>query len=212
MRNVSTLKTIFSAIGIKTAAFTAATTDVITSAAHGLNNNDMVVLTTTGTLPAGLATSTVYYVVESETDTYKLVNKSTNVPVDITGTGSGTHTWTMHDVGHAINVEHYKNHEITLATDGGGDAAMKVYFLGSYQEDAPDFSAAKSVTNHFEHIAVRDRQDNSVIAGDTGITLSGADDYRAFNVETNNLVWICAIISDWTAGEITLKVKSSNDS
>lgn len=78
------------------ANFTAdAGTDVITSAGHNLQNGDKVVLTTTGTLPAGLATSTAYYVRDKTTDTFKL--SATNpfaAAVDITDAGSGTHTWT----------------------------------------------------------------------------------------------------------------------
>lgn len=206
------LKTIFNAIGIKTAAFTAATTDIVTSAAHGLKDGDMVVLSTTGTLPAGLATSTVYLVHQAATDTFELINKSTGASVDITDTGTGTHTFTMHDVGNAINVGYYNNSELMLDSDGDGDAAMVVKFQASYQKECPDFSAAQAPDNQWEYIAVRDRNSNSVVAGDTGITFSGADDNRIFNVESNSIVWLCAIISDWTAGEISLKCKSSNNS
>ena len=207
------LKTIFDAIGIKTADFTAATTDVITSAAHGLNNGDMIVLTTTGTLPAGLELATVYKVREATTGTFKLSVQSTNVHVDVTDTGSGTQTWTMHDVGHAINVEYYKNNEIMLDSDGGGDAEMTVKFLASYQKDAPDFSAAQSASNSFFTIAVKQLSGDStsVVAGDTGVAFVGADKHLAFNIEDNTIVWLCAIIDPYVAGEITLKVKSSND-
>lgn len=212
MRKTSVLKTIFSAIGIKTAIFTAATTDIITSAGHGLKDGNEVVLTTTGTLPAGLATSTVYIVHQAATDTFELINKSTGASVDITDTGTGAHTFTMNDTGKAINVEHYKNNEICLDSDGDGDAQMKVYFLASYQKDAPDFSAAQAVDNQFFKIAFRDRTSNSVVAGSTGVTFSGADQHKAYNIESNNIVWLCAIIENYVAGEITLKVKSSNDS
>ena len=211
MRDTSPQKTIFDAIGIKTAAFTAATTDIITSAAHGLKNGDMVVLTTTDTLPDGLALATVYLVHQATTDTFELINKDTGASVAITDTGTGTHTFTMHDVGNAINVEYYKNNELALDSDGGDDAAMVVKFQASYQKEAPDFSASQAEDNQWFYIAVRDRNSNSVIDGDTGITFSGADDHRAFNIESNSIVWISAIISSWTAGEITLKAKSSND-
>ena len=75
--------------------FTAATTDVITSAGHGLINGDKVTLTTIGTLPAGLATATGYFVRNVTADTFKLspINPF-RTAVDITDTGSGTHTWT----------------------------------------------------------------------------------------------------------------------
>ena len=48
------------------------TTDIITSTAHGLSNEDRVVLTTTTTLPAGLSPLTKYYVINATTNTFQL--------------------------------------------------------------------------------------------------------------------------------------------
>lgn len=209
----SVLKTIFSAIGITFGTFTAAITNVITEAAHGLNDNDMVVLSTDDILPAGLETLTVYYVIQATTDTYKLVNKVTNIPVDVTDTGSGTHTRTMHNVGHAINVEHYKNYELMLDSDGDGDAEMVVKIQASYQKDAPDFSATQADDNSWFYVNIKTLSGSSadVIAGDTGVEFTGADQHTAYNVEANNIVWINGIISGYVEGGITLKVKSGTD-
>jgi hypothetical protein len=77
--------------------FTAnASTDVVTH----LNNNLMpftrIRLTTTGTLPAGLALATDYYVIKTGDFTCKLASSYANAmagtAIDITDTGSGTHT------------------------------------------------------------------------------------------------------------------------
>lgn len=81
-----------------TTTFTAATTDIITSVKHGLVDDNEVIFTTTGTLPAGLATSTRYFVRDSDDDTYKVSATKGGTAVDITDTGSGTHTWSK--VGH----------------------------------------------------------------------------------------------------------------
>ena len=112
--------------------------------------------------------------------------------------------------GTPINIANYTNKEITLDSDGGGNAALVVKFQISYQNDVPDFNAAQATNNQWEYCAVRDRQDNSVIAGDTGITFSSADDHRVFNLETNCAIWVNAIISNWTAGEITVKIRMAN--
>ena len=77
--------------------FTAvAATDVITtSATHGLVNDDTVVLTTTGTLPAGLALATTYYVLATPAvNTLTLAAVADGTIINITNTGSGTHTLT----------------------------------------------------------------------------------------------------------------------
>lgn len=78
-----------------TATFTADTVgDTIDSVAHGLVNGDRVLFTTTGTLPAGLSTLTHYYVINKTDDDYQVALTEGGSAIDITDTGSGTHTWT----------------------------------------------------------------------------------------------------------------------
>lgn len=76
--------------------FTAnAGTDVITStSAHNLQDGDKVILTTTGTLPAGLSTGTGYFVRDKTSTTFKLSASPYDTAIDITDAGTGTHTWT----------------------------------------------------------------------------------------------------------------------
>lgn len=73
--------------------FTAATSDVCTSTAHGLSNGDVLLLTTSNTLPAGLSLATPYYVIDRTDDTFKLSASSGGSAVDITDTGTGVHKW-----------------------------------------------------------------------------------------------------------------------
>jgi hypothetical protein len=51
-------------------------TDTIAIANHGLTDGQEIQLTTTGTLPSPLATSTVYYIVQSANGTFKLSTTS----------------------------------------------------------------------------------------------------------------------------------------
>ena len=76
MRNTQPANYIFNDIGLKSANFTAATTDVCTDTAHGLKTGDMVVLTTTDTLPAGLSTGTVYFVIRIDANTFYLATRN----------------------------------------------------------------------------------------------------------------------------------------
>lgn len=83
----------------KTNTFTAATTDVCTASSHGYETGDgPFQLTTTDTLPAGLATSTNYWIIAIDDDTFKLASSKANATagtaVDVTDTGTGTHTIT----------------------------------------------------------------------------------------------------------------------
>jgi len=110
------------------ATFTAAVDDVITSNAHGLVAGDKVTLTTTGTLPAGLSLTTGYFVRDVTTNTFKLSSFPHNPTViDITDTGTGTHTWT--NVKGSINLtfaakKYLKIIINTRALSGGGELKM----------------------------------------------------------------------------------------
>ena len=193
-------------IGIKTAAFTVvAATDLITSNSHGLKNGDMVVLTTSGTLPAGMALTTVYHVIEAETNTFKLAKENDGFTIDITDTGSGTQTFTMHDIGRVLYIEEFRHVDLAVDTDGGGDAALTLKFQVSSQETAPDFSAAQSKTNQWDFVDIKDLEDGSSIDGDTGFVVASADDHRVYEVNINAQRWLCAILTAHSAGEVTVK-------
>lgn len=94
----------YPALGTNNAAgqtFTAATTDICSATAHGFQTGDRVRLTTTTTLPAGLAAATTYYVIRLGADTFKLASSDANATagtaVDVTDTGTGTHTVTGYE-------------------------------------------------------------------------------------------------------------------
>ncbi len=79
-----------------TATFTVtAGTDRVNATAHGLNNDVPIVLTSSGTLPAGLALATTYWVINKTTNDFQVSLTRGGAAVDITGAGSGTHTWTQ---------------------------------------------------------------------------------------------------------------------
>lgn len=74
-------------------AFTAvAATNVITATGHTRINGDKVRTSSTGTLPGGLVINTDYFVINVSGSTFKLSAISGGTEIDITSTGSGTHT------------------------------------------------------------------------------------------------------------------------
>ena len=75
-------------------AFTADyTTDFLTSTAHGLANADRVMVFSSTTLPAGISSSTVYFVVNKTTDTFQLSLTWGGSAINLTDNGTGTHKW-----------------------------------------------------------------------------------------------------------------------
>lgn len=69
-------------------------TDVLASTAHGFSNGDPLKFTSTTTLPGGLVAGRVYYVVNKNTDDYQVSETRSGTVLDITSTGTGTHTAT----------------------------------------------------------------------------------------------------------------------
>lgn len=65
-----------------------------TSVAHSFFKNEVVRLTTTGTLPAGLALATDYYVQVVDADHYKLSTQPDGATITCFTAGTGTHTTT----------------------------------------------------------------------------------------------------------------------
>jgi len=207
--------TIMNAVSRLTATFTAATTDICTAASHGLSNGDAVVLTTTTTLPGGLSANTVYYVIEATTNTFKLALAPGEAAVNITSTGTGTHTFTVNSCGNAIMVEDFKDADLVLATSGMGSGdTFTVKVQGSSAETCPNFHLTKSATNEWDYIQTIDLEDGSSIDGDTGITFSDSDDLRKLAVNVDGLRYINVIItaqSDTTNTSITVTINLYND-
>jgi len=67
-------------------------TDIVTSASHGLSDGAIVHVASTTTLPTGLSANTVYYVISATSSTFKLSLTSGGGAIDISSTGSGTHS------------------------------------------------------------------------------------------------------------------------
>lgn len=217
---------IVDSVGILTATFTAATTDICTATAHGLKNGDMVVLTSTTTLPAGLATGTVYWVIEATTNTFKLSatsvpNYTTGLggdgyqPVDITDTGTGTHTFTMHDIGRNIEVSDFRH--CIAAIHGANSANIDIGFVGSIGKSAtddgcPDFSAAASDTNSWAYIETIGLINGTAVDGAANaISQTGTAKHELHEININGLKWLNIIMSGWSAGDVTVFCKLFND-
>lgn len=85
-------------LGSLSGAFTVnASTDVCSKTGHNLHNGDPVTVSTSGTVPGGLSAGGTYYIVSATTDTFKLAATPNGTAIDITSTGSGTHTITVAD-------------------------------------------------------------------------------------------------------------------
>ena len=218
--------TIVDRVGILTANFTAAVTGIITSNAHGLKNSDMVILTTTNTLPAGLAITTVYWVIEATTNTFKL--SSTSVPpyttgvqaenysaVAITDTGTGTHTFTMHNIGNSIDVSDFRH--CVISVHGNDAANIDLGFVGSIgksptDDSVPDFSTTQAWNNSWTHLdAVNLKTGTAADGAADQVSQTGAITHTLWELNINGIKWINIVMSGWSAGGVTVRCRLFND-
>lgn len=108
-----------------TDVITVGTTFAYTSIESTVNGTGRpVVLTTTGTLPAGLSTSTTYFLIRTGDLTYKLATTFANAiagtAIDITGAGSGTHTATTTNLGTIKQQAYDQKNSVRYFQDSNG--------------------------------------------------------------------------------------------
>lgn len=75
-----------------TVTITVASPGVVSQAAHGKNNDDPVVFSSTGILPGGIIAGTTYYVANKTTGTYELAATPGGASINTTGVQSGVHS------------------------------------------------------------------------------------------------------------------------
>lgn len=107
---------------------------------------------------------------------------------------------TANGVGNDFLVTDYQNIVISLdATVGAGEAVtIKVQGSLADSDNVPDFSASQSATNQWDYVQVIDLEDGTTINGDTGITITGADDNRQIEINVNGLNWVNLELSSIT--------------
>ena len=113
-------------------------------------------------------------------------------------------------VGNAIDVS--KLEHIYVAVSCADLSTLTFKFQGSVGKSSvstavPDFSAAQSLTNHWDYVGVIDMQSQSgIIAGDTGVSVNNdtvPNNVRLYQINVDALKWFSMEVSSWTDGSIT---------
>jgi hypothetical protein len=169
-------------------------TDSVNETAHGYETGDIVQLTSTGTLPAGLSLATDYYIIRVDADNVKfaasLSDAEAGTPVTITAAaGGGTHTSTQQEREHNAMDVNIVNEDLNVSIT----TAMG---LGIYAED----SAHTSGDDGQQALAVR--QDS--LASST----STDGDYGSFKQNAKGELYV--IDTDGNALLTTIDADTSN--
>lgn len=112
--------------------------------------------------------------------------------------------------GTVINVEDWEKILVEFGT--ASNANLTCLLQGSISETAPDFSAARSTSNHWDYLSFRDADTVAselpdATAGATGFAVSGTDNFMIVNVVSPGIKWLCATVTARSAGSITVKAR-----
>jgi hypothetical protein len=146
-------------------------TDAIAETAHGLQDGDVIQLTSTGALPTGLSASTDYYVIRVDANSFKLAESAKDaeqgVAVDITAvTDAGaTHTVTEQETSRrALDV--WLMNEVAI-NDGGNSITVD-----ASQLDIDDLNATDDAVASWTHDGSGTAITSTVNGGDTGLDVN----------------------------------------
>jgi microcystin-dependent protein len=154
----TTYSTLFNVISPSVGTFTVtiATPGVFTLAGHGLITGDQIYITTTGALPTGLSINTLYYVIFTDANTFRLATTRANAVVGTaiatSGTQSGTHTmrhcpYGLGDGTTTFNIPDARGRVVAGADAMGGTAASRLS-LGRSEGSYGQLGASGGAQSH----------------------------------------------------------------
>lgn len=209
MRNTQTV-TLFSAVTpVAITSSTDATPIVVTATAHGLANDDRVLIIGHTT---NIAANGIFRVANKTANTFELVDEFTRASVAGTGAGAGS-SGILVPAPPVLYVEDFRNIILAVSTSGTATTTLKV--AGSLgkpsgsssgaRQDFPNFAATVSPANPYTYIQAINLDTGAGVNGVTGLVASGADIVNTYEVNTSALKYLTAFPITWTQGVITIK-------
>lgn len=113
--------------------------------------------------------------------------------------------------GHSDSENVANSRHLVVAVDTANTATLVVKIKGSISDALPDFTAAASPTNQWAYLQLKDLNDGSTIGGSTGVTATGADIHKMFEVNTNGVRHVCAEVSGHSGGDATVLLRAFNE-
>ena len=108
-----------------------------------------------------------------------------------------------------IDVSDFRHVIVTVNTANNADATLQ--FRGAISDTAPTFTNAQAVANRWDNIHAWDYEDATGEDGDTGFAFGGADDHRILEINVNGLKWLSAVVTNYVAGNITVRLRRFNN-
>ena len=141
-------------------------TEIFTSTAHGFLDGDRIyVVNSGGALPAGLVTTTLYYIVNKTDNTFQLSLTLGGTPQAITDAGTGTQTAYE---GYVEDTDYElleKNGKLKALVDGGIADAATIYVNATYATQTILKLEGATLTNRAGVISFEPDTDNGINIG-----------------------------------------------
>lgn len=168
---------------------------VVTSTAHGYSTGQKVAIVghTVNTNANGAWKINVL-----DDDTFELVGSE--------GNGAGGADGIHYVAYKTPQVGDHRHAVLAFDSDGSGVAAMTAKLVGSIQDELPNFAAPAGPGNQYTTIQMLELKDSVEVDGDDGITLATEDINRMFEANVNGLKWLAVILTEGTAGKLTVRV------
>ncbi len=191
---------------------TDATPIVVTKTSHGYSTGDLIAIYghTTNVAANGIRKITVL-----SSSTFSLQDPYTGANIAGSGGGSGS-GGVMSTASKVMLTPDFRHLE--LQVDTASSANMTIQIMGSQgrmtpsaDTGAPVFGATQSAANPWTFIDLIDLADGSSIAGATGIAPTGTDIHKNYEINVNGIMWICPMVTAWTAGSVSIKAALFND-
>jgi len=202
-RFYSNLVELLSGNSILKAEFTFANaTSILTSAAHGFVNGDVVRLSNSGgALPNGLLSTIDYFVYVIDADTlYLYTDSEFNTLATAADDGTGTHS--ISAIIRKVNVKDFIH--ILVAINTSDSAALNIKCVGTLNDEDINFSDASDKDNPWAYIQMKKLDDGSSVNGSTGLTLNGTDINEIYEINVNALSQLSFNLSSVTAGKMRI--------
>lgn len=171
--------------------------DKLLDTAHTRQNDDRVFLTTAGTLPNGLNLATEYFVVQRDTNDFKVSLNIGGTPVTFSDDGTGAHTYngrnrfitvgTARGVGVEVLTDTAKNFVFTRDTDSGFEGTMRIRAFnaaGFQLQNQEDFTVddANDELIQADHTLVVDDRITFTTTGTLPNDLNTTDDFFVISI------------------------------
>lgn len=175
----STYSALFAVLHLSTTiTVTIASPGVVTWTAHGLENGDPVVFTTTGALPTGISAGTTYYVKSKTADTFRIAATVGGTDINTSGSQSGTHTgihapYGRGDTSTTFNVPDFRGRVLVALDNLGGTAASRITSASTNGANSTTLGGVGGAETHTLTIAEMPAHGHSALKTDGGAGLPG---------------------------------------